>query len=325
MHILIVGGAGYIGSHMVKLLLERGHMLTVFDNLSSGYRDAVDPAAEFIHGDLSDRSFLNSLLSRSFDGIMHFASSIDVKESVSQPNKYYRNNLINSLNLLDAIASNGGGRLIFSSTAAIFGNPLKIPIDEHHPCSPINPYGRSKFMLEQALGDYEKAHGIQNICLRYFNAAGAALDGSLGERHQPETHLIPLVLKTAAGHREYINIFGDDYDTPDGTCIRDYVHVMDICEAHLLALERLVRCGESSVYNLGSGKGFSVREIITTAEEVTGRAVPFVISPRRAGDPAQLVADVNKSHAELGWRPQYAELSKIISDAWRWEVQLSSR
>jgi UDP-glucose 4-epimerase len=256
---------------------------------------------------------------------MHFASSIDVKESVSQPNKYYRNNLINSLNLLDAIASNGGGRLIFSSTAAIFGNPLKIPIDEHHPCSPINPYGRSKLMLEQALGDYEKAHGIQSICLRYFNAAGAASDGSLGERHQPETHLIPLVLKTAAGHRGYINIFGDDYDTPDGTCVRDYVHVMDICEAHLLALERLVRCGESSVYNLGSGKGFSVREIITTAEEVTGLKVPFVISPRRAGDPAQLVADVHKSHAELGWRPQHAELSRIISDAWRWEVQASNR
>ena len=321
MKVLVIGGAGYIGSHMVKTLVERGHAVVVFDSLVTGHRDAVHPAAEFVFGDLADRARLDRLLARGFDGVMHFASFIQVGESVARPAKYYRNNLCNSLNLLDALAAAGGGRLIFSSTAAIFGNPLCTPIDETHPCAPINPYGRTKWMVEQALADYGETCGIASICLRYFNAAGATPDGSLGERHDPETHLIPLVLQAAAGKRPAIEIYGDNYDTPDGTCIRDYVHVDDLCAAHLLALDHLVAGGKSAAFNLGNGRGFSVREVIAAAERVTGKTVSHSIAPPRPGDPPRLVADASRAMSELGWRPQRAALETIIADAWRWECR----
>ncbi len=304
---------------MVKALVEAGHVTTVFDSLVTGHRNAVHPAAEFILGDLADRPLLDRLLARGFDGVMHFASFIQVGESVIRPAKYYRNNLCNSLNLLDAMTACGGGRLIFSSTAAIFGNPLRTPIDETHPCAPINPYGQTKWMFEQALADYGETCGIASICLRYFNAAGATPDGSLGERHDPETHLIPLVLQAAAGKRPPIEIYGDDYDTPDGTCIRDYVHVDDLCAAHLLALNHLVAGKKSTAFNLGNGQGFSVREVINTAERITGKNVPRHTGQRRPGDPPRLVADPSRAIRELSWRPQHADLETIIADAWRWE------
>lgn len=321
MKVLVVGGAGYIGSHMTSLLLERGHDVTVFDNLSGGYRDAVKDGASLIVGDLADTALLTGLVAEGFDGVMHFASFIQVGESVEAPQKYYRNNLTNSLNLLDAMVAAGGGHLIFSSTAALFGDPEWVPIDETHPCRPINPYGRTKWMVEQALADYERAYGLRSVCLRYFNAAGAALDATLGERHQPETHLIPLVLRTANGLRSHVEIFGCDYPTPDGTCVRDYVHVLDLCEAHLLALERLTSGGASAAYNLGNGQGFSVRQVVASAERITGRPVPTRIGPRRAGDPARLVADSAKAIRELGWQPRYSDLDTIVGDAWRWECR----
>lgn len=322
MKILVAGGAGYIGSHMVKMAITAGHRVTVLDNLSSGHRDAVHPEAEFIHGDLADREFLMRFLAKEFDAVMHFASWIQVGESVTNPAKYYRNNLSNTLNLLDALAANGGGRLIFSSSAAIFGNPVTTPIDETHPCQPINPYGRSKWMVEQILADYRQAHNIESICLRYFNAAGADPDAGLGERHEPETHLIPLILQAILGKRQSIVIHGDDYDTPDGTCIRDYIHVVDLCDAHLLAAQHLLAGCGSAVFNLGNGQGFSVREVIATAERVTGRTVPCALGPRRPGDPPCLVANANNAKNVLGWRPRRGDLETIILDAWRWETRM---
>lgn len=324
MKVLVVGGAGYIGSHMTRLLLERGHEVAVFDNLSGGYRDAVMDGAKLIVGDLSDAALLTDVVAEGFDGVMHFASFIQVGESIEAPNKYYRNNLANSLNLLDAMVAAGGGHLVFSSTAALFGDPERIPIDETHPCRPINPYGRTKLMVEQALADYERAYGLRSVCLRYFNAAGAAPDATLGERHQPETHLIPLVLRTARGLRSHIEIFGCDYPTPDGTCIRDFVHVQDLCEAHLLALDRLISGGPSAAYNLGNGQGFSVRQVIASAERITGRPVPTRIGPRRAGDPVRLVANSAKAIRELGWQPQRSDLDTIVGDAWQWECRADS-
>lgn len=317
--ILVVGGAGYIGSHMVKLLLATGHDVVTLDNLSTGHRDAV-LGGEFIEGDLANRALLDAVFARHiFDGVMHFASFIQVGESVVAPAKYYRNNLVNTLNLLDAMVDHGVKTFLFSSTAAIFGEPKYMPIDMAHPQDPINPYGRTKWMVEQVLQDYDQAYGLKSICLRYFNAAGADPDGELGERHDPETHLIPLVLQVAAGRRSHVTIFGTDYDTPDGTCIRDYIHVMDLCAAHLLALKRLWEGAASTVYNLGNGAGFSVQEVIDTARTVTGREIPFVIGPRRPGDPARLVADASRARLELGWQPQYPELAVIIEHAWAWE------
>lgn len=318
MKILVTGGAGYIGSHMVKMLIESGHEITVLDNLSNGHRDAVHPAADFLQLDLADFPVVSDLLSEGFDSVMHFASLIQVGESVDNPDIYYKNNLCNTLNLLDAMVRSGCNNLIFSSTAALFGNPEYTPIDENHPQVPINPYGRSKWMVEQILYDYDHAYSLKSISLRYFNAAGAAPDGSLGERHDPETHLIPLVLKTASGQRSHINIFGDDYETDDGTCIRDYIHIMDLCDAHLLALDHLTEKKRSGSYNLGNGDGFSVREVIAVSEEVTGKAIPTQVAPRRTGDPARLVANSSKAMEELGWRPHYTGLKQIISDAWSW-------
>jgi UDP-glucose 4-epimerase len=323
MQVLVVGGAGYIGSHMVKLLVQRGFEVTVLDNLSSGYRDAVR-GARFVLGDLFERDALEDLCRETrFDGVMHFASHIQVGESVREPAKYYRNNVFKTQNLLDVMVARRVRCFIFSSTAAIFGEPLRIPMDEEHPKQPINPYGRGKWMVEQMLEDYDTAYGLKSVSLRYFNAAGADPDGELGERHDPETHLIPLVLQAASGRRPHITVFGDDYDTPDGTCIRDYIHVNDLCEAHLLALQRLGEGADSAAYNLGNGNGFSVREVIETARTVTGRDIPVQYSERRPGDPARLVADSRRARAELGWTPRYADLATIIAHAWQWETRRS--
>jgi len=317
--ILVVGGAGYIGSHMVKMLLKAGHQVVVLDNLSNGYRDAV-LGGDFVFGDLSDRQCLDYLFNGyQFDGVMHFASFIMVGESVQNPAKYYQNNLTNTLNLLDTMVAHEVKNFIFSSTAAIFGEPRYTPINEEHPKNPINPYGLSKLMIEQILQNYDKAYGLKSICLRYFNAAGADPEGELGERHMPETHLIPLVLQAASGRRTHINIFGQDYDTPDGTCVRDYIHVNDLCQAHLLALDKLFDEKTSSAYNLGNGEGFSVQEVIDVAKDVTNIDIPVVIGEKREGDPARLVADAKLAREELNWQPEYTDLNTIIQHAWQWE------
>lgn len=320
--ILVVGGAGYIGSHMVKMLLHRGYQVVTLDNLSTGYRDAV-VGGEFVLGDIGDRVFLKQLLSAEhFTAVMHFASFIQVGESVRQPAKYYENNFSNTLNLLNAMVAADVKRFIFSSTAAIFGAPQTPSIDETHPKAPINPYGLSKWMVEQALADYDRAYGLKAICLRYFNAAGADPEGQLGERHEPETHLIPLVLQAASGFRPHISVFGRDYATEDGTCVRDYIHIHDLCEAHLLALESLVRENRSVAYNLGNGNGFSVQQVIDTAQKVTGKAIRIVDGPRRDGDPPRLVANAALALRELNWRPRFADLETIIEHAWGWEKKL---
>jgi UDP-glucose 4-epimerase len=321
MKVLVVGGAGYIGSHMVKMLLSEGHEVLTFDNLSSGHRDAV-LGGEFVHGDLADVSTLDfTFSSYQPDAVLHFASFIQVRESVNRPDLYYRNNVTNTLNVLDAMVKHGIKRFIFSSTAAIFGEPDYVPIDEQHRTSPLNPYGQSKLMIEKILQDYDKAFGLKSICLRYFNAAGADPDGQLGERHDPETHLIPLILQAVSGRRANINVFGRDYCTPDGTCVRDYIHVVDLCSAHLLALDYLVKNGKSNRFNLGNGAGFSVQEVIRAVERVTGKVVKVVDGPRREGDPASLVADATKARHTLGWAPSFTQLDTIVAHAWQWELK----
>jgi UDP-glucose 4-epimerase len=317
--ILVTGGAGYIGSHMVNQLSKLGYHVTILDNLTTGFKDAVR-SGEFIEASCGDSKVLNQILSSGFDAVIHFASLIDVKESTINPDIFFKNNFVNTLTLIDSMRANGINNFIFSSTAATFGEPIYTPIDEFHPQFPINPYGRTKLMVEQLLNDYDKAYGFKSVCLRYFNAAGADPDGFLGERHNPETHLIPLILQTASGRRSNIYVYGRDYDTPDGTCIRDYIHVQDLCTAHLLALQSLMKGCNSRSYNLGNGNGFSVQEVIDTAEKVTGRKIPIVDAPRRQGDPARLVADSTRARMELGWQPQYPELSKIIEHAWNWEL-----
>ncbi len=323
--VLVVGGAGYIGSHMVKRLGQLGCTVTTLDNLSAGYRDAV-LSGELVQGDIADRPLLDALFARGqFDVVMHFASFIQVGESVKEPAKYYDNNVTNTLILLDAMRAAGVQRFIFSSTAATFGEPQYVPIDEAHPQQPINPYGRTKFMVERVLYDYEVAYGLHSVVLRYFNAAGADPEGQLGERHEPETHLIPLVLQAASGRRPHINVFGRDYDTPDGTCIRDYIHIQDLCEAHWLAAQSLLAGKGSQAYNLGNGSGFSVQEVIDTARAITGQPIPVVDGPRRAGDPARLVADATQARERLGWQPQYADLATIVRHAWQWEQKVAAR
>lgn len=319
--ILVVGGAGYIGSHMVKMLLGLGYGVTTLDNLSTGYRDAV-LGGEFVLGDLADRALLDRLFGeRKIDGVMHFASFIQVGESVQNPAKYYENNVVNTLNLLDTMVAHNVKRFIFSSSAAVYGEPIRMPIDEAHPKNPINPYGRTKWMVEQILEDYDRAYGLKSVSLRYFNAAGADPEGQLGERHEPETHLIPLILRAASGRAPDIKVFGHDYDTPDGTCIRDYVHIVDLCEAHLIAVERLMQGAPSTAYNLGNGNGFSVAEVIAATERVTGRKIVVTEALRREGDPPRLVADASLARAELGWQPQYDRLDTIIEHAWAWECK----
>lgn len=321
LHILVVGGAGYIGSHMVKYLAQQGCRVTTLDNLSGGYRDAV-LHGELVVGDVGDRTLLDDLFrSHRFDAVMHFASFIQVGESVKEPSRYYRNNVTNTLTLLDAMVAARLHRFIFSSTAAIFGEPQTERIDETHPQQPINPYGRTKLMVEQALADYDLAYGLKSVCLRYFNAAGADPEGELGERHEPETHLIPLVLQAASGRRSHISVFGQDYDTPDGTCIRDYVHIHDLCQAHWRALQTLTQGGGSQAFNLGNGHGFSVQQVIDTARRVTGRDIAVQYAPRRAGDPARLVADARRATNTLGWQPAFANLETLIEHAWHWETR----
>ncbi len=319
MKILVVGGAGYIGSHMVKMLSLDGHYVVTLDNLSNGHRDAVR-YGEFVEGDIADSALLNQLFTeQSFDAVMHFASFIEVGESVAEPSRYYLNNFTNTLNLLDAMVRHDVLSFVFSSTAAIFGEPDCTQIDEKHRQSPINPYGRTKLMVEQALEDFENAYGLQAVCLRYFNAAGADPDCELGERHDPETHLIPLILQAASGRRDSINVFGQDYPTRDGSCVRDYIHIVDLCDAHLLALEKLVNGSGSKRYNLGNGNGFSVLEVIEVVKKVTRKNFPVILSDRRAGDPATLVADSNLAHEELGWNPKFSDLEVIVEHAWNWE------
>ncbi len=321
MKILVVGGAGYIGSHMVKRFGQLGVDVVTLDNLVGGYRDAITHG-EFVEGDIADRSLLDRLFSaHQFDVVMHFASYIEVGESVRDPAKYYQNNVANTLTLLEAMKDHGVLKFIFSSTAATFGEPQYVPIDESHPQSPINPYGQSKLMIEKILADFDQAYGMKSVCLRYFNAAGADPECIIGERHEPETHLVPLILQAASGRREAISVFGRDYDTDDGTCVRDYIHVMDLAEAHWLGVQRLVDGGDSASFNLGNGQGFSVQAVIDAAKRVTGRDIQVIDAPRRDGDPARLVADSTAARQQLGWQPQYADLDTIIKHAWDWELK----
>jgi UDP-glucose-4-epimerase len=317
--LMVVGGAGYIGSHMVKALAAAGHRVIVVDNFSTGFQSAVR-GRELETVDISDAAALDQVFAKySFDAVLHFASFIQVGESVAQPGKYYQNNVAATVTLLQAMVKAGVKYFIFSSTAAVYGNPIRVPIDEAHPKEPINPYGRSKLMVEQLLQDFDHAHGLRSVCLRYFNAAGADPEGELGERHDPETHLIPLILQAASGRRDAITVFGRDYDTPDGTCIRDYIHVQDLVSAHALALDYLFAGGSSTAFNLGNGNGFSVQEVIDVAKQVTGRDFAVKDAARRAGDPPRLVADSTQARAVLGWQPQYDDLATIVRHAWEWE------
>jgi len=317
MRILVTGGAGYIGSHAARLFLARGHDVWVYDNLTLGHRAAV-PAERLVVGDLCETQRLDQVLvQHRIEAVVHFAAFAFVGESVLEPAKYYQNNLVNTLNLLECLRRQGIGRFVFSSTCATYGTPERVPITEDEPQRPINAYGRTKLGIEWALGDYARAYGWGYASLRYFNAAGASPDGTIGEDHNPETHLIPLVIQAAQGLRPHIEIYGSDYPTRDGTCVRDYVHVDDLAEAHLLALERL-KPGAELRYNLGTGQGYTVREVIRVVEEVTGKPVPVKEGPRRAGDPAELVACSEKAQRELDWRPRYADLRPIIDTAWMW-------
>ncbi len=313
MKVFVSGGAGYIGSICVECMLDQGFEVTVFDNLTEGHRLAVDPRAKFIGGDLQVRDdILPAMAAEKPDAVMHFAAASLVGESMKDPSKYYRNNIGGGVNLLDAMVEAGVGKFVFSSTAATFGMPERMPIDERTAQEPINVYGHSKLMFEQILDWYGQVHGLVSVKLRYFNAAGAS--EKFGEDHRVETHLIPLVLKVALGQREQIAIFGDKYDTPDGTCIRDYIHIKDLADAHIRALGR----EKSAFYNLGSGEGYSVRQVIDVSRKVTGHEIPAVVEEARAGDPPRLVASSRKIREELGWVPQYDNLTKIIESAWAW-------
>jgi UDP-glucose 4-epimerase len=315
--ILITGGAGYIGSHVCKELLHQGHQPVIYDNLQTGHREATQHA-RFVEGDLADAKKLRTTFeSFSIDSIMHFAADCQVGESIENPLKYFNNNVKNSLQLLEFMVEFNVRKFIFSSSAAVYGEPKKIPILEDHPCLPVNPYGESKWIFERVLQRLHEAEKLDYISLRYFNAAGADPEGELGEDHFPETHLIPISI-LAAIHGKAIPIFGTDYDTPDGTCIRDYIHVTDLARAHILALERLESGGTSGIYNLGNGNGYSVREVIETVREVTGIKVDTFQTPRRPGDPARLVAGSEKIKKDLGWRPQYPDLATIVNTAWQW-------
>ena len=313
MRIFVTGGAGYIGSVTAELLLDEGHEVAIFDNLIEGHRRAVDSRAQFIQGDLADRDQIERALSNTRpDAVMHFAAYALVPESMRDPSKYFRNNVSNGLNLLDAMLTTGVQRIIFSSTCALFGPPDRVPIDETAPARPANPYGESKLAFEKILRWYDQVHGLKFVCLRYFNAAGATED--LGEDHRPETHLIPNVLKVALGQRPSLEIYGTDYETPDGTCIRDYIHVVDLAHAHILALGATA----SGFYNLGTGGGSSVKEVIAACRKITGRQIDTIEKPRRPGDPPRLIASSEKIKKELGWQPQFQSLDVIIETAWAW-------
>jgi UDP-glucose 4-epimerase len=317
MRVLVIGGAGYIGSHTVRLLNQTEHEVWVYDNLSMGHRASV-PAEQLIVGELADTKLLEQTLrDKNIDAVMHFAAFTEVGESMLAPAKFYQNNVIATLGLFESMRRMGVHRFVFSSTTAIYGQPERIPIAEDTPQIPINPYGFTKLVVERALKDYARAYGFAGAALRYFNAAGAASDGSIGENHKPESHLIPLILQVALGQRERIHVFGDDYPTPDGTCIRDYVHVEDLAAAHLAALERLEE-GKVIEVNLGSGVGYSVMQVINACRKVSGQSIPVVDSPRRAGDPAKLIADSALAKTLLDWQPKYTTIEQIVETAWNW-------
>jgi UDP-glucose 4-epimerase len=322
--ILVAGGAGYIGSHMVRMLRERGFDAVVVDNLATGHADAVGDAALEV-GDIGDASFIARVLEWHRPAcVMHFAAFSLVAESVAKPGAYWRNNVANTLVLLEAMIAADIRSFIFSSTAAVYGNPEQVPITESHPCRPVNPYGQSKLAVENILHDFRRAHGLRFAALRYFNAAGAHPDGSIGERHDPETHLIPLVLQVASGRRSHLARYGLSHGTADGSCVRDFIHVQDLCEAHLLALAHLQDGGAGGIFNLGNGNGHSVTQVIEAARRITAHAIPVIDEPPRAGDPPVLVADSAPARRELGWAPRYPDLDTIIGHAWAWELRQSA-
>lgn len=322
MNILVTGGAGYIGSHVVEELQKSGFSPIVYDNLSTGHAAAVPEDVQLVEGDIHDVTFTRHIMEQfNIDAVMHFAASSLVGESMENPAKYYFNNVEGSLHLLEAMRGAGVDRMVFSSTAAVYGEPEQVPINENSRLNPTNVYGRTKLMIEKMLADYDMAYEMRYVALRYFNAAGASLSGKIGEDHNPESHLIPLVLKTAQGVRSQVAVFGTDYPTADGTCVRDYIHVCDLAKAHVLALQHLMRGGASRVYNLGSENGFSVRQIIDSAKKVTGVDFTVVEEERRAGDPAVLIASSAKIRQELGWVPEHSSVQEVISTAWQWHQQ----
>ncbi len=318
MRILVTGGAGYIGGTVAHLLLEKGHQVVVYDNLCHGHRSLLPPQAEFIEGELADRPALEKLMHTGIDGVMHFAALIEAGESMKKPEIYFRNNSASTLSLLEAMLASGVNRLVFSSTAAVYGEPESTPIREDSPLRPTNAYGESKLLVEHMLAWLNRIHGLRYASLRYFNVAGA-IPGR-GEAHEPESHLIPLILDVALGRRPSIKVFGQDYPTKDGTCIRDYIHVHDLARAHLLAFEAL-STRDRLIYNLGNGIGFTVREVIESARRVTGHPIPVIDEARRPGDPAVLIASSEKIERELGWKPEYADLDSIVASAWQWHQQ----
>ena len=319
MTILVLGGAGYIGSHTVYALIEKGVDVVVIDNLETGHIEAVHEKARFYKGDIRDRAFVDSVLDKEkIDAVIHFAANSLVGESMVNPLKYYDNNVNGTKVLLQSMVAHGLDKIVFSSTAATYGEPEKVPILETDRTEPTNPYGETKLAMEKMFKWTDRAHGLKYVSLRYFNACGAHISGKIGEAHSPETHLIPLILQVPLGQREYISIFGDDYDTSDGTCIRDYIHVTDLAQAHILAVDYLMKGNESNIFNLGNGVGFTVKEVIDTARKVTGHEIPARIAERRAGDPARLIASSDKARQVLLWKPEHADLEEIISTAWNW-------
>ena len=319
MTVLVLGGAGYIGSHTVYALIEKGENVVIIDNLETGHIEAVHPQAKFYQGDIRDRAFVDSVLdAEKIDAVIHFAANSLVGESMTNPLKYYDNNVNGTKVLLQSMVAHEINKIVFSSTAATYGEPDRVPILETDKTEPTNAYGETKLAMEKMFKWTDSAHGMKYVSLRYFNACGAHVSGEIGEAHNPETHLIPLILQVPLGKRETISIYGDDYPTKDGTCIRDYIHVTDLAQAHILAVEYLVKGNDSNIFNLGNGIGFTVNEVIETARKVTGHPIPAIITPRRAGDPAQLIASSDKARTVLGWNPQHADLEEIISSAWKW-------
>lgn len=323
MKILVTGGAGFIGSFMVKRLLDRGDEVVVLDSLERGHRDVVDSRANFVQMSLMDWENLGELFSKNkFDAVIHFAGLISMEESAKNPGLYFYTNTGGSLNIIQKAVRNNVKSIILSSTAGVYGNPVKVPIPEGHPTNPVNPYGESKLMVEKILSWYEKVYGLSFACLRYFNASGAALDGSMGENHNPETHIIPKAIEAALANKEFV-LFGTDYKTPDGTCVRDYVHVLDLVEAHVLALEKLVKDGGGHIYNVGTGKGYSNKEVVDAVKNTSGMDFPIKEAGRRLGDADSLVADSEKIRTELGFNPKYSDLETIVQSAWKWHKKNS--
>lgn len=319
MKVLVLGGAGYIGSHTVSELIDAGEEVVIVDNLETGHIEAVHPKATFYQGDIRNREFVDSVLDKEkIDGVIHFAANSLVGESMTNPLKYYDNNLYGTKVLLESMVAHGVNKIVFSSTAATYGEPESIPILESDRTEPTNPYGETKLSMEKMIKWTGVAHDLRYVALRYFNACGAHADGHIGEAHNPESHLIPLILQVPNGQREAISMFGDDYDTKDGTCVRDYIHVTDLAQAHILALKYLAEGNKSDVFNLGNGVGFTVKEVIETARKVTGHPIPAVVAPRRGGDPAKLIASSEKAKTVLGWKPEHADLEEIIETAWKW-------